>query len=56
MRGGADVFSVKPDVVTYGKVLGGGFPIGVVGGKKEIMKTKHVFYNIIRPVFGFGLK
>ena len=45
MRGGANIFNVKPDLVTYGKVLGGGFPIGALGGKKEIMKTKEVFYG-----------
>ncbi|MFN4219508.1 MAG: glutamate-1-semialdehyde 2,1-aminomutase [bacterium] len=27
----------NPDLVTLGKILGGGIPIGVVGGKKEIM-------------------
>jgi len=44
-KGGAGVFDVRPDIVTYGKVLGGGFPIGAVGGKTEIMKTKSVFYG-----------
>lgn len=44
-KGGAGVFGVRPDIVTYGKVLGGGFPIGAVGGKAEIMKTKNVFYG-----------
>jgi glutamate-1-semialdehyde 2,1-aminomutase len=44
-RGGAGLFDIKPDIVTYGKVLGGGFPIGVVGGKTEIMETKDVFYG-----------
>jgi len=44
-KGGAGVFNVRPDIVTYGKVLGGGFPIGAVGGKAEIMKTKNVFYG-----------
>jgi glutamate-1-semialdehyde 2,1-aminomutase len=44
-KGGAGLFAVRPDIVTYGKVLGGGFPIGVVGGKTEIMKTKNVFYG-----------
>jgi glutamate-1-semialdehyde 2,1-aminomutase len=28
---------VEPDLVTFGKVLGGGTPIGVYGGKKHIM-------------------
>jgi len=44
-KGGAGVFGVRPDLITYGKVLGGGFPIGAVGGKTEIMKTKNVFYG-----------
>ncbi len=30
--------NVQPDLVTYGKVIGGGLPIGAFGGKKEIMK------------------
>ena len=44
-KGGAGVFNVRPDIVTYGKVLGGGFPIGAVGAKSEIIKTKNVFYG-----------
>ena len=37
-RGGAQsYFGVKPDLVTFAKVLGGGFPIGAYAGKKEIM-------------------
>lgn len=44
-HGGAGIFNVRPDIVTYGKVLGGGFPIGAVGAKVEIMKTEGVFYG-----------
>jgi glutamate-1-semialdehyde 2,1-aminomutase len=44
-KGGAGIFAVRPDIVTYGKVLGGGFPIGAVGARTEIMKTKNVFYG-----------
>jgi len=44
-KGGAGIFDVRPDIVTYGKVLGGGFPIGAVGARSEIMKTKNVFYG-----------
>ncbi len=44
-KGGAGIFNITPDIVTYGKVLGGGFPIGVVGGKTKIMKTLNVFYG-----------
>jgi glutamate-1-semialdehyde 2,1-aminomutase len=37
--GGAQAyFDVRADLVTYGKTLGGGLPIGVVCGRKELMK------------------
>ncbi|MBW8036179.1 MAG: glutamate-1-semialdehyde-2,1-aminomutase [Planctomycetes bacterium] len=32
-----DIIAVKPDLTTLGKIIGGGFPIGAVGGKKKIM-------------------
>ncbi|MHC5158007.1 MAG: glutamate-1-semialdehyde 2,1-aminomutase [Planctomycetota bacterium] len=36
--GGAQtVFGIKPDLTTLGKIIGGGFPIGAVGGKASIM-------------------
>jgi glutamate-1-semialdehyde 2,1-aminomutase len=38
-KGGAqDYFGVRADLVTYGKTLGGGLPIGVVSGRGELMK------------------
>lgn len=38
-RGGAqELFGVVPDLTTLGKVVGGGMPIGVYGGKKQIME------------------
>jgi glutamate-1-semialdehyde 2,1-aminomutase len=38
-RGGAqEYFGVAADLVTYGKTLGGGLPIGVVCGRKHLMK------------------
>jgi glutamate-1-semialdehyde 2,1-aminomutase len=38
-RGGAqEYFGVAADLVTYGKSLGGGLPIGVVCGRKHLMK------------------
>ena len=37
-QGGAQAwFNVKADLVTYGKVVGGGMPIGIVSGKAELM-------------------
>ncbi len=38
-RGGAqEYFGITPDLVTFGKILGGGFPIGAIAGKKEYME------------------
>ena len=36
--GAQEYFNVKADMVTYGKTLGGGFPVGVVCGKQQLMK------------------
>lgn len=36
--GAQDYFGVQADLVTYGKTLGGGLPVGVVCGKAEWMK------------------
>lgn len=35
--GMAETLSITPDIVTYGKVIGGGFPVGCYAGSKEIM-------------------
>lgn len=38
-RGGAaERYNIEPDIITMGKVIGGGMPIGAYGGKKEIME------------------
>ena len=37
LRGAQGVYEVKPDLVTFGKVIGGGMPVGAFGGKEEIM-------------------
>ncbi|QZT33090.1 aspartate aminotransferase family protein [Caldalkalibacillus thermarum TA2.A1] len=39
LGGAQSVYGVTPDLTALGKVLGGGFPIGAVGGKKEIMEV-----------------
>lgn len=36
--GAQERLGVKADLVTYGKVIGGGMPVGAFGGKKEIMQ------------------
>jgi glutamate-1-semialdehyde 2,1-aminomutase len=38
-RGGAQArYGIRPDLTTLGKVIGGGLPVGAVGGKQEIMQ------------------
>ncbi len=38
-RGGAqEIFNIIPDLTTFGKIIGGGLPVGAFGGKKEIME------------------
>lgn len=37
LGGAAAHFSVVPDLVAYGKALGGGFPIAAVGGRSDLM-------------------
>jgi glutamate-1-semialdehyde 2,1-aminomutase len=38
LKGAQNIFSLEPDLFTLGKIVGGGLPIGVVCGKKEIMQ------------------
>ncbi len=37
LRGAQGISSVKPDMVTLGKVIGGGMPVGAFGAREEIM-------------------
>lgn len=37
LGGMSEVLAIRPDLVTYGKVIGGGFPIGCYAGRKELM-------------------
>ena len=38
MGGMAQKTGITPDLVTYGKIIGGGLPVGAVGARKEIME------------------
>ncbi len=40
--GMSEVLGIKPDLVTYGKVIGGGFPVGAYGGREDLM-------NLVAP-------
>ncbi|MBS1636611.1 MAG: glutamate-1-semialdehyde 2,1-aminomutase [Bacteroidetes bacterium] len=35
--GAAGYYGIQPDIVTYGKIIGGGFPVGAYGARKDIM-------------------
>jgi glutamate-1-semialdehyde 2,1-aminomutase len=37
-QGYAGFSGIRPDLVTYGKVIGGGFPVGAYGGRRELME------------------
>lgn len=36
-EGAAGHYGIKPDIVTYGKIIGGGLPVGMYGASSEIM-------------------
>ncbi|HEX7362522.1 MAG TPA: glutamate-1-semialdehyde 2,1-aminomutase [Bryobacteraceae bacterium] len=39
-RGGAQqVYGIRPDLTTLGKIIGGGLPVGAYGGRADVMKT-----------------
>lgn len=35
--GAAEVFGIQPDMACFGKIIGGGLPVGAYGGRKELM-------------------
>lgn len=50
-KGGAQaVYNIKPDLTTLGKVIGGGMPVGALGGRAEVMD----FLAPIGPVYQAG--
>lgn len=48
-----NLFGVIPDLTTVGKVVGGGLPIGVFGGKEEIMNL-YCHENTDQPLYHSG--
>lgn len=36
-EGAAGYYDIQPDIITYGKIIGGGMPVGAYGASKEIM-------------------
>lgn len=37
LGGASEYYGIKPDIVTFGKIIGGGFPVGAFGASNEIM-------------------
>ena len=37
-RGAQGLYGVRPDLTTFGKVIGGGLPVGAYGGRRELME------------------
>jgi glutamate-1-semialdehyde 2,1-aminomutase len=35
--GAAELYQIRPDLVCLGKIIGGGLPVGAIGGRKDIM-------------------
>ena len=48
--GAAEYFGVTPDLVTYGKIIGGGMPVGAYGGRKDVMSL----VSPLGPVYQAG--
>jgi glutamate-1-semialdehyde 2,1-aminomutase len=36
-HGAQGLFGIRPDITSFGKIIGGGFPVGAVGGSAEVM-------------------
>ena len=50
LRGAQGLFGITPDLTTLGKVIGGGMPVGAIGGRRDIMQ----FIAPLGPVYQAG--
>jgi glutamate-1-semialdehyde 2,1-aminomutase len=50
LRGSYDIYGIEADIVAFGKVIGGGMPVGAFSDKKEIMEK----LNPVGPVYQAG--
>lgn len=50
MGGASAYYAIPPDLVTYGKIIGGGMPVGAFGGSSEIMNK----LSPLGPVYQAG--
>ncbi len=54
LGGGAGLYGIRPDLSTFGKVIGGGLPVGAVGVSADIVPTVRVGRDGNPPVFMGG--
>lgn len=50
MGGAAAYYGIRPDLLTYGKIIGGGMPVGAFGGRADIMDL----LSPVGPVYQAG--
>ncbi|WP_276369635.1 glutamate-1-semialdehyde 2,1-aminomutase [Chryseolinea sp. H1M3-3] len=50
LGGAQELYGVKPDMTTLGKIIGGGLPVGAYGGRKEIMES----ISPVGPIYQAG--
>ena len=50
LGGAQEYYGVQPDLTTFGKIIGGGMPVGAYGGKREIMSQ----VSPVGPVYQAG--
>lgn len=50
LGGAQELYGVKPDMTTMGKIIGGGLPVGAYGGRREIMES----VSPVGPVYQAG--
>jgi glutamate-1-semialdehyde 2,1-aminomutase len=48
--GAAEYYGIVPDVITYGKIIGGGMPVGAIAGSREVMEK----FAPLGPVYQAG--
>ena len=44
--GAQEYFGIQSDLTTYGKIIGGGMPVGAYGGRKEVMEVVSPVGNV----------
>jgi len=50
LHGACGLYGIRPDLITLGKVIGGGMPLGAFGGRREIMQC----VSPVGPVYQAG--